>query len=124
MNQINLEDRVKELEAELEEARLKIQELEAKLSNKKQMPKGGNVHVWGGVLMKAHLNVFMSKVEIKVNKNGKEYKDWRKAMEYAKNDSVIKDYAKKANVQITQKNLERWYKAYNNQIKLKIKTSR
>ncbi|MCI6669013.1 MAG: hypothetical protein MSH12_12750 [Romboutsia timonensis] len=121
MNHIILEERVNQLEfeleakvKELEEAKLRIKELELQLSKKMKMPKGGNTHKVpnSSILFKCSLRTFMDKVEVKKNINGKEYKDWKKAMQYAKSDSYIQDYAKKYNVQITQRNLERWYKHY------------
>lgn len=130
---MNLEARIKELEEELEKYKLRVKELESELEKRKKMPKGGNTHVipsnititkvrgkkketMAGILfmhkLRASLNEFMSKVETRVNKSGREYRDWRKAMEFAKSDENIKLYASAVNVQITHKNLERWYKCH------------
>ncbi|HHQ5621064.1 TPA: hypothetical protein ACSRFI_004072 [Clostridioides difficile] len=130
---MNLEARVKELEAELEKYKMRVEELEVELEKRKNMPKGGNTHKVPITVVNGDLNNsilsrrnlvnslegFMSKVENKVNRSGKSYKDWKKAMEFARKDKYIKKYAKEANVQITARNLERWYKYYvTNEIKL------
>lgn len=122
---MNLEERVKELEAELEKYKMRVKELEAELSKKKKMPKGGNVHKTPKILEGKEdssilsrrkfinsLEKFMSKAEGKVDKNGKGYTCWKEAVKFAKQDKYIKKYTKEAGVQITARNLERWYKHY------------
>uniref|UniRef100_UPI00319E2AC2 hypothetical protein n=1 Tax=Clostridioides difficile TaxID=1496 RepID=UPI00319E2AC2 len=109
--------------------KMRVEELEVELSKKKKMPKGGNVHAVPGTITKVRgkkietipgilfmhklrvsLKEFMSKVEPRVDRNGRKYNDWRKAMEFAKSDENIKLYASAMDVQITHRNLERWYK--------------
>lgn len=124
---MNLEVRVKELEEELEKYKLRVNELEQELEKRKRkMPKGGNVHKEASICCRNgessilfrrklinSLEKFKSKVDTgKVDKNGKGYTDWKKAMEFARNDKYIKAYAKQAGVQITARNLDRWYKYY------------
>ena len=79
MSTINLDTRIEELELELnnkvkelEEAKLEIEKLERLLVKGKKMPKGGNVHRDGGDSLRYSLEKFMSKVEIRIDKNGKE----------------------------------------------------
>lgn len=138
---IHLGERIKELEAEVEKYKERVAELEAELERRKKkgMPRGGNTHkipkglvsvtATGGsekrdimyslANLRTSLISFMELSEHKVSKTGKEYISWKKAMEYAKKDMYIKKYAKQAGVQITARNLVRWYKYHvTNEIEL------
>ncbi len=127
---IHLGNKIKELEAELKKYKERVAELEAQVEiRKKRMPNGGNTHkVPVGLafpncsgprdieqserLFRNSLRRFMDLSESKVYKSGKGYICWKKAMEFARKDKYIKQYAKVAGVQITARNVERWYKHY------------